>query len=243
MADLSTIESFKIRLMGVLYALAYFTAHRSFLGARLSTWLKWMPILFMLAAWLNRWPPYWFLFGAAWFAGLQYFYWRVKSQGYIRFLAVPEQSRKSDEDLLGNNKKVKILATGRFSVSSHEAYVLLRPADYWRVPIGDHAIMVEHKPGKYLYQFVQSGALQAVESGYLIFGRRPQEALAVTFLTTWGPEFAQYTPKQFMTSTNHTPAKLERTIYLSFANPEERRQVHHNLLQDAGKPLHKPMTG
>lgn len=241
MADLTSFELFKIRLIGVLYALAYFTAHRGFLGARLSTWIKWMPVVFTLAAWFGRWPVYWVAIGVVWFVVVQFFYWRVKKQGYIRFMALDEPPRQEGETVLVDNKKVKTLATGTFSVSSHEAYVLQKPAEYWRVPIGDHAIMVQHMPGKYLYQFVQAGALQSVAAGYLIFGRRPQEALAITFLTTWGPEFGQHTPKQLMAGANHTPAKLERTIYLTIPDAADRHLVRRNLLRDAGKPLHKPI--
>jgi hypothetical protein len=241
MANLTSFELFKIRFLGVLYALAYYTAHRSFFGARWSSWLKWTILLVTVVAWFTRWPIYWAVLGAICFFAVQFLYWSVKRQGYVRFLAAPEQPHQEGEDLLKDNKKMKTLATGIFSVSSHEAYVLQRPAEYWRVPIGDHAIMVEHQPGRYLYQFVQAGALQSVEVGYLIFGRRPQKTLAITFLTTWGPESAQFTPKQFMTSTNHTPAKLERTIYLTFEDIADRHLVRRNLLRDVGKPLHKPM--
>jgi hypothetical protein len=166
-------------------------------------------------------------------------YWKVKRDGYIRFLRAADRPDREPHDFLADNEKVTALATGSFSVSNHEAYVLQRPAEYWRVPIGDHAIMVEREPGKFLYQFVQAGSLQNVEGGYLIFGRQPQEALAITFLTTWGPEFSEITPRQFMPSSNHTPAKLERKIYLTFSNAFDREMVWHNLLRDVGKPLHK----
>jgi hypothetical protein len=240
MAHLTPIEMFKIRFIGVLYAFAYFSAHRSFLGARLSSWLKFILIVFTITAWFTR-QPLWAIVGAAVLIGVYFFYWYVKRQGYIRFIPIQSQAPHSVKELLRDNKKVKARATGTFSVSSHEAYVLQKPAEYWRVPIGDHAIMVEHMPGKFLYQFIQSGALQTVAVGFLIFGRRPQEALAVRFLTTWGPEFGQYTPKQLMAGANHTPAKLERTIYLTFEDARDQYLVRKNLLRDAGKPLHKPM--
>jgi hypothetical protein len=243
MANLTPLELFRIRFIGVVNALVYYTGHHTFLGARWSSWLKWALFIVTVTAWFTRRPLILVIVGALAFVALHFLYWAVKRRGYIRFLAVHDPTQDRVEELLADNKKVKTLATGIFSVSSHEAYVLRQPAEYWRVPVGDHAIMVQHQPGKFLYQFVQSGALKSVEAGYLIFGRRPQEALAITFLTTWGPEFAQYTPKQFMTSANHTPARLERTIYLSFDNAEERRRVRRNLLRDVGKPLHKPMAG
>ncbi|MFZ0546527.1 MAG: hypothetical protein WAM60_13865 [Candidatus Promineifilaceae bacterium] len=239
MAELTSFELFKIRLRGVLYALAYFTAHHGLLGIRLSSWLKFIPIVFTLAAWIGRWPVYWLLIGLLWSTAVQVFYWYAKRKGYIGFLIVDDLAHHARGEPLADNQKVKILATGTFSVTHREAYVLQRPAEYWRVPVGDHAIMVQHMPGKYLYQFVQAGALQSVKAGYLIFGRRPQKALAITFLTTWRPESAQFTPRQFMSGSNHTPSKLERTIYLTFPDGDKRHSVHKNLLRDAGKPLYK----
>ncbi len=237
MTNLTSFEMFKIRLTGVLYGLAYFTTQRSFLGIRLSAWLKWAILIFTIVAWFGRWPIYWPIIGAVLFVAVQLFYWVVKRRGYIRFLAAGKQPDEEVEGALPDNHKVKALATGTFSVSRHQAYVLQKTAEYWRVPVGDHAIMVEHEPGKFLYQFVQAGALQRVEVGYLIFGRRPQEALAVTFLTTWGPEFGDTSPRQLMAGGNHTPAKLERTIYLTFANTAERHLVRQNLLRDIGQPV------
>lgn len=228
-------------MTGVLFAVVYFTAHHNFLGARLSSWLKWAIFIFTVAAWLMRPPIYWAILGVVLFVVVQFLYWYVRRQGYIRFLPIRDQSNHAGDNLLADNQKVKVEATGIFSVSHREAYVLQKPGAYWRVPVGDHAVMVEHMPGKYLYQFVQAGALQSVEVGFLIFGRRPQEALAIRFLTSWGPEFGQYTPKQLMAGANHTPAKLERTIYLTFAEKEAQHLVRKNLLRDANRPLHKPI--
>lgn len=238
MAHLTPFELFRIRLAGILFAITYYTSHRSFLGARISSWIKWTLFIFTFAVWITRQPSYLFILGAAAIITVQFFYWYIRRLGYVRFLPKAEQPGRYSGEVPADNKKIKVLATGVFSVSSHEAYVLQRPAEYWRVPVGDHAIMVQHQPGRFLYQFIQAGSLQSVVAGFLIFGRRPQEALAINFLTTWGPEFAQFTPKQFMSSANHTPAKLERTIYLTFDSAEARHQVRQNLLRDVGKPLY-----
>jgi hypothetical protein len=238
MANLTPFELFRIRLAGMLFATTYYSAHRSFLGARISSWIKWALFIFTFVVWITRQPPYLFILGAGAFIAVQFFYWYVKRQGYIRFLPKGKQPGHYGGELPADNKKIKVRATGVFSVSHHEAYVLQRPAEYWRVPVGDHAIMVQHEPGRFLYQFVQSGSLTSVVAGYLIFGRRPHEALAINFLTTRGPEFAKFTPKQFMSGANHTPAKLERTIYLTFDSAEVRHQVRQNLLRDVGKPLY-----
>lgn len=242
MTDLTSFEQSRIRLTGLLYKLAYFSVERNFLGVRLSAWLKWVILIFTLVAWFGRWPIFWVIIGAVLLVLVQIFYWRVKRQGYIRFLPIKKGTAESGGEPLPDNQKIKVLATGVFSVSRHQAYVLQKSAEYWRVPVGDHALMVEHQPGKFLYQFVQSGALIRVELGYLIFGRRPQEALAVTFLTTWGPEFGDTSPRQLMVGTNHTPAQLERTIYLTFDDLAERQRVRQNLLRDIDQPQHKPLN-
>lgn len=238
MTNLTSFELFRIRLTGILYGLAYFTSQRSFLGMRLSGWLKWLIVIVTAVAWFGQWPRYWVIFGFVLFVVVQLFYWLAKRQGYIRFLAVGKEQHQTGEGALADNKKVKVQATGIFSVSRQQAYVLQKPANYWRVPLGDHAFMVEHEPDKFLYQFVQLGTLRTVETGYLIFGRRPQEALAITFVTTWGPEYGDNSPRQLMAGADYTPPQVERTIYLTFENTADHHLVHQNLLRDAASTTH-----
>lgn len=232
MTNLTSFEMFRIRLAGVIYALAYFAAHRGFLGLRWRGWLKWAIVIFTAVAWLGSWPRYWIVVGIALFVAVQLFFWVMRRRGYIRFLTTGKNHDQTVGDYLADNKKIKSRATGVFSVSRRQAYVLQKPADYWRVPIGDHAVMVEHEPGKFLYQFIQSGSLQAVETGFLIFGRQPQASLAITFLTNWGPEFGDNSPRQLMAGANAPPAMVERTIYLTFEAKEEHRLVRQNLMRD-----------
>ena len=74
-----------------------------------------------------------------------------------------------------DNHKVALRATGVFSVKDWEEFMLGRPADYWRVPMGDHAVMVQYSPGRFLYQFIRLGAIEAIEAGSLFHGRRRPE--------------------------------------------------------------------
>ena len=113
-----------------------------------------------------------------------------------------------------------------------ENFVLLQPAQYWQVPLGDHVVMVEHMPQSYVYQFFDAAGLQKVEEGWLIFDRELREALAVTFRTKWAPQFAQFEIRYYVQDEVEPEAPL-RTIYFSFDNEADKQAVWHNIVQDA----------
>jgi hypothetical protein len=141
---------------------------------------------------------------------------------------------------LADEEKVSIQATGHFSVKDREAYTLLRQAEYWRLANGDHAVMVQEKPKRFLYQFIQPDSLQQVQSGLLLFGREPKKCLAITFLTSWGPEFSEENLALY-SGNNHSPKKMRRKIYLTFPSEQNRQAVWHNFLRDEGQPITKKL--
>lgn len=130
---------------------------------------------------------------------------------------------------LPKKEHVAVCASGTFSLRDWEKNVVLRPAEYWQVPLGDHAIMVEHEPGRYLYQFFSAETMQELNTGWLLYGSHPRPAISVTFLSSWGPEFNEDTVS-LLRSTRPNKA---RTIYLSFANDEQENAVWQNLIFDA----------
>jgi len=164
---------------------------------------------------------------------------RARKDSYVSFITLNAPFAPGEVAAIKDNQKISVTATGLFSVSDKEAYLLQRPANYWRVPVGDHAIMVEHQPGRYMYQFIQPGTVQEIKSGFLIFGVRSHIALALTYLTTWGPEFADGGTGRFTPSQNGNTGRMQRTIYLVFTNDGDRLAVRSNLLRDTGKPIDK----
>ena len=168
---------------------------------------------------------------------LRLLYWKAKRDGYVRFVTERVQQPFNGAPAVADNQKVALKATGIFSVKDWEEYMLGRPADYWRVPIGDHAVMVQYKPGRFLYQFIRLGAVEAIEAGLLCHGRQPQKALAVTYLTSWGPESDDVDFMFYAPSDEGNPSAIRRKMFLAFENESIRASVWRNLLRDGRQPL------
>lgn len=235
----SFFRCFSARIAGPLYAILYRTNQHRFLGFSTGGWLKNLPFLFSLLAMVMRWPVFWLAFGILLAILMRILYWRAKKAGYIRFLGVGSKTGPTNAQLIEDNVKVTACATGRFSVQDWEEYVLEQPAEYWRIPVGDHAFMVEHRPGRFLYEFIQKGALEQVESGFLYFGRGPKPALAITFLSTWGSGAEEVNFKFYAPSKNSSSAKFRRKIHLTFDEDADKNAVWRSLLRDAGQPIAK----
>lgn len=232
-------KRFSARIVGPLYVILYHTNQHRFLVFTVGGWLKNLPFIFSLLAILMRWPVFWVIFGIVLAFLMRILYWRAKKAGYIRFLGVGSQTGLTDAQLIEDNVKVLACATGKFSVKDWEEYVLEQPAEYWRIPIGDHAFMVEHQPGRYLYEFIQRGALEQVESGFFYFGRQPKPALAITFLSTWGSGSEELNFQFYAPSKNSSSAKFRRKIYLTFSKDADKNAVWRSLYRDAGQPVTK----
>ena len=235
MNDHSFTQKLRLKLAGPFYAFLYFTAHRRFIGATLASWIKLASMLLVFVTLLRGLPLGWTLAALALTFIIFMLYRAGKRAGYIGFMADSDQTLPDRGPTIADEEKIALEATGPFSVKDRESFVLLRPAKFWRVPNADHALMVEEQPGQYLYQFIKPGTLQEIESGYLLFGRRPRPALRVSFLTTWGPEFAEESITLY--SPNSNDEKMRRKIYLAFDSDINRQSVWRSILRDAGKPV------
>lgn len=231
--ELSPLKHLYYRFLGKLYYWAYRSLLRRFLGIPWADWLRFITLLLIPALWIvfGRFPLLITLFAIY----VRYTYYRAKQVGYSRF--IPDNSEPMalpDVTPLPPNTKVSMRATGVFSLSDREDQALLRPAEYWQMPRGSHALMVEHAPEHYRYQFFQSSHLVKVQTGWLIFGDEPLDALAITFKVTWGPDYTRDNLLYFVGGgQDEEPSGNERTIYLTFSDEDSCRRVLHNIVHDA----------
>ncbi len=216
------------------YALMYDLTRRSFLGIGLVSLVRWLPILVLLWGWLRRWPGPVLVGLLLIIIWINYSLWRAKRDNYNRFVpAAASLLEETDLSPLPPNQKVSLQATGLFSVSGRESVLLLRPAEYWRVPLGEHVIMVEEMPGKFLYQFFNPVSLQNVQPGWLLFGQQPIECLAISFLARWGPEYTRFGQLYEDGNDSNLPPPKRVTIYLSAADPDTTLAVWQTIVSEA----------
>jgi len=216
-----------------MYAFMHALSTRSVLGIRLKSLVRWLPILALLIGWLFNWPLPVMIGLLTFIVWINYSLWRARRDNYSRFVAdgaAPAGER--DAQSLAPNQKVSVLATGLFSVSGRENRLLLSPAQYWRVPLGEHVIMAEEAPGKYLYQFFDSTSLQEAREGWLLFGTHPRPSLAVSFLARWGPEYTRFGPAGESGGGDLPPPK-RLTIYLSIDDKATRHLLRDTIVSEA----------
>lgn len=207
-----------------LYFYTYWSTLRRVLGIRLSQLIKGIPLLLTAVALISRWPLPLLILLATLSLLIQIIYRHAKRRSYKSFVADPAPPPPLVPPLPAN-QRVKLWATGTFSLNDREATVLLAPAEYWFVPLGEHIIMVEQLPKQYLYQFFNATTIQKVEIGWLAFGNTPKRSLALTFALNWGPEFADYGNLYLVPDKQKEPPPRTRTVYFSFADDAELTAV------------------
>lgn len=216
------------------YALMNALNRRSFLGLRLKSLARWVPIFFFLIGWWRNWAAGVLALLLLLIVWVNYSLWRAKRDNYMRFVPagapLPEEAKLTP---LPPNHKVPVRATGLFSISGRENNLLLAPANYWRVPLGEHVLMVEELPGKYLYQFFGARNLQNIQPGWLLYGAKPIESLAITFLAQWGPEYTRFGQVYETGDNSDLPPPKRITVYLSADDETIRRSIWQTIVHDA----------
>lgn len=218
MPDLPFGRRLFYRYLGLAYAFTYWTGHKSFLGATFRGWIKFLALVLLVTALLFRWGV-WAIGGTAvlliW---IHFSYWRAQKAGYSKFVPDESGSFPPDEAAgLPPYQRTSLWATGVYYVTEFSKAVLLRPAEYWQAPLGQHIVMVEHRKQKYIYQFFDARTLQQVQKGWLIFGARPLNSLAVTFISAW---------------VGDEDAPVVETIYFSFADVAGQTAVWQTIVRD-----------
>lgn len=237
MENLSPIKHLYYSYIGRLYAFAYFSQRRTFLGATHSGWLRILVFALLVASLVWQWG--WALsivFFLLW-VYVGFIYRRAKKEGYNKFVVddtavlPPETSQP-----LAPNEKAVVRASGRFAVTTKsETVLLVKPAHYWHVPLGDHIVMVEYRPKNFLYQFFDAKTLQKIECGWILFGKEPLSTLAITFLEVWGPEHNNNAIAYYVGggANDNLSGLKPRTIYFSFEEPAIQNKVWTTLIKDA----------
>lgn len=236
MNHFSLIKQLYYGFFGSIYFIVYWTDTHHLVGLRIASLIKIFAFFLPVLALISRWGTWPILTLFILFFIIQFGYWRTRKRGYYRFVRnrSPIPSPQGTPSL-APNKRITILATGTFSVIDDEKNLLFHPGKYWQVPLGEHGVMVEHQPGRFLYQFFNANTLKNIQCGWLIFGRQPKSALAITFLSSWGPEFNEINYDLFGRQ-KQKPVKKIREIYFSFPSKEEERIVLNNLINDFPRP-------
>lgn len=232
METLSVSQKLAMGLIGPLYGFLYSTSRSRLMGITLAGWLKFLSLLFAFVALIMDWSDIWIYLGVLLTIGLILLYWKAKRVGYIRFVTNPEHAEPTMSKTLMDDERVPLLATGFLSTSHREDYVLKSPSEYWRDKNGELVIMAEFLPRRYLYQFIQPGTIQHIESGYLLSGTKPLDSLKITFLTTWAPELGDQRITMYSPRLRKPKSEIQRTIYLSFNNSGDEQAVWKSLLHD-----------
>lgn len=219
-------------LLSQFYTLMYQSRRRRFLGVTVATWIILLLLLLALWAFMSRWSPLLYNGALILAALLAVAYWVVGRLGYTRF--VPDETMALDPEFAAPRveSRVPLRATGIFSVRDYERYVLEETAEYWRVPMGQHVIMVHHGPEQFLYQILEPHYVRAVTPGFLLYGRQPQPAIAVQFVVSWAPEMARE-PRFYPGAPEpqeRAPSE-ERTIYFTFDHDADRYAVWRSLVE------------
>lgn len=215
-----------------MYAFTHAAARQKFLIMTIRGWLVTIGLVLLAVGWLQRWPTWALILIGLLLVWLVFSFWSARRSNYTRFVPdAADPMATTVGETLAPNEKVAAHATGAFSVSGYGGNVLFRPADYWQVPLGDHIVMVENRPGKFLYQFFSAATLQSVNTGWLLYGGEPQEALAISFLSKWGPEYTKF---QAYDDGLESPAPPKLvTIYLTFTSAADRERVRQTIVADA----------
>ena len=220
-------------ILGRMLAVAYRSERRQVLRLSIAAWFKWISFGLLLGALFLRLPNLvvWLLFSL--FLIIQLIYWLAGRMGYKRFVvdktAVPPQ----DSTILPPDQKTAVHASGVFAVQDWDETVLLRPAEYWYAALGDHIIMVEAFPGRYLYQFFTAATLQSIQKGWLIFGATPLDTLVLTIQDGWEADKDETTRSYYVRSRSRESKRKPKTqtIYFTFVDMETLQQVWGSLVR------------
>ncbi|MBX3058151.1 MAG: hypothetical protein KF770_16940 [Anaerolineae bacterium] len=235
MHNLSLPKRLYYAYLGWAFAMTFRTTRRQFLGYAISSWFKFTAVMLFITTLIFRLGQPMLTLTLLLVVWVYFSYWRAAKLGYCRFVPDDSLALPPDSSPLPPNHHVPLYATGVFAVVDREQSVLLRPAEYWLTGNGEHGVIVNEYDKKYLYQFFRAETLRAVQAGWMIFGRRPLRALAITFLPTWGPDYADDVVTYMVGGgVNQNHKGKGRTIYFAFEDTAVEHQVWQTLKNVSG---------
>lgn len=222
------------RYLGLAYAFTFFTSTHRILWIKIEHWLKLIAFSLLVAAFVFQWGQVALWITAVILVWLYFSYWRASKTGHSKFVADSKMALPEGELItLPSNQKVLAQATGIFSVKDMDDFMLLRPAKYWQVPLGEHVMMVEMPDNLgYRYQFFNPTTLQRIQKGWLLYGTEPKRTLAITLLSEFGEAFVEQ-QNQFSFGRAKKRQGIKRTVYLSFTDEADETVVWHNIVRSA----------
>lgn len=233
MSDFPIHKRIYYRWLGFVFGFTYWTRQHRFLGFRISTIVIGLAFVPLASAWRQNSGQVILALAALLGLWALWLYWRARRAGYMRFVAGETAVALTDDpEPAPPNQRIHLRASGIFGVSDREEQMLMSPAEYWRVPMGEHTVMVQPEPGRFLYQFFNAAKLQNLQQGWLVHGWTPQSVLAVTFFSDWGKETISLRAL-YQGSDAASRDKKRRTIYLCFDDKADERAVWHTILFDA----------
>jgi len=234
MDDLFFLKRFYYRYLSLAYWFTYTTSIRTVLWVRIERWIKLVALLLLVCAFIFQLGQVALIITAVILVWIFFSYWRANKTGYSKFVADSKMALPDGELLvMPANQKTQTKATGIFSVKDMDDFVLLQPAQYWQVPLGEHVMMVEMPDNfGYRYQFFNPRTLQRVQKGWLLFGPEPKRTLAITLLSEFGEAFVDQ-QNQFSFGREKNRTGVKRTVYLSFTDKADETAVWHNIVRSA----------
>lgn len=222
-----------MRVLSLLYPLLYWSKRQRLLGAPISMWLVMLPLALAVVGLVLDASSAIVVLLVALSVTIGIIYYLAGRSGFKRFIPDPETPLDREFVAPHDEDRVPLKATGVFSISKREEYLLEHDGKYWRVPMGQHVFMVEQQPGSFLYQIIEPDKVCQVEAGLLAFGKEPRKALALHFLATWGPQFAAEPTFHYGSAQQPEPPPGEaRTIYLTFDHDADRHAVWRSLVEN-----------
>jgi hypothetical protein len=231
MDDLSLHKRLYYRWLGLAYGFTYWTSQRTFIF-RLSTWVKLLAFVPLILFWQRNLGVPVLLLGLLLGLAVMWLYWRARRVGYKKFVVKDTAVTPTDLTPINANQRISLLASGIFGVGNREEQILQQPTEYWQVPLGDHTLMAQPEPGRFLYQFFNAASLRDLQSGWLICGIRPLSVLAVTFNSAWGNDHMSLR-ELYQGSEDNGRSLKRRTVYLNFATEADEQAVRDTILFDA----------